>query len=52
MKGAEKDGLSDIVKQLEAIADQCTLEEQKLRQEEANELAAMPSIASSTVKAA
>ena len=52
VKGAEKDGLSDIVKQLEAIADQCTLEEQKLRQEEANELAAMPSIASSTVKAA
>lgn len=52
VKGAEKDGLSDIVKQLEAIADQCTLEEQKLRQEEANELTAMPSIASSTVKAA
>lgn len=52
VKGAEKDGLSDIVKQLEAIADQCTLEEQKLRQEEANELTAMPSIASSTIKAA
>lgn len=52
VKGAEKDGLSDIVKQLEAIADQCTLEEQKLRQEEANELTAMPSIASSTVKTA
>lgn len=52
VKGAEKDGLSDIVKQLEAIADQCTLEEQKLRQEEADELTAMPSIASSTVKAA
>ena len=52
VKGAEKDGLSDIVKQLEAIADQCTLEEQKLRQEEVNELTAMPSIASSTVKAA
>ena len=52
VKGAEKDGLSDIVKQLEAIADQCTLEEQKLRQEEANELIAMPSIAISEVKAA
>ena len=51
MKGAEKAGLTNIVKQLEAIALQCTLEEQKLRQEEANELTAMPSIASE-VKAA
>lgn len=56
-KGAEKAGLTglpgvtDIVKQLEALIHQCTLEEKKLRQEEANELTAMPSIASE-VKAA
>lgn len=57
MKGAEKAGLTrltgvtDIVKQVEALIHQCTLEEQRLRQEEADELTAMPSIASE-VKAA